>query len=92
MNIIELNKALSMEAYRNLINVYMKKGRGIIFPIPGREINRIFFYYTPAPNILSPRIRSQIMNPSIQKIGIGVKFIKSSEFPSGSFWIAVILK
>lgn len=92
MNVVELDKGLSAEAYKDLINAYMKKGRGIIFPIPGKERNRIFFYYTPAPNILSPRIRSQIMNPSIQKIGVGVKFIKSSEFPSGSFWIAVILK
>jgi len=54
----------------------------------------VLYYASQDPNILPKGTEEKIKNDlrNFHRIGIGIVFGKSEEFPIGAFWVAIFLK
>jgi uncharacterized protein YkwD len=85
-----LDDKLSTQAETIASGIYAQRGKMSANVEPGTGV---LYFVNEDPNILPKGTKQKIENDlrNFHRIGIGIVFAKSEEFPSGVFWVAILL-
>lgn len=74
------------------ITLIIMSGKNKQFAIPPHLRINIISYITEGPYILPTELQEKTENAKFKKIGIGILFGISPEFPRGAFWVTIIFE
>ncbi len=85
---LRLDSRISEEATRISLYALSQEEKPINIP-PRLDRSQVITYITEAPDRLPQSLKNMIKTRGLRRIGIGVLFGKSTEYPQGAFWITV---
>lgn len=89
--LFEQDDRLTIQAEGIASGIYTQRGNIPAILEPG---SGVLYFVSEDPNILAKGTREKIENDlrNFHRIGIGIVFRKSEEFPRGAFWVAILFK